>query len=339
MPVSPMSEVDLSIKNEILERTRTILDGQLFEFGNFLFFRQGHYIGAAIPTGENYLNVHNIRPVKSFILDSARSVLHANGNHLTLAVDDTELDLSDTFNASVFADMMVLFTKVTDNERAKIIANPRAWAENVANTLGNSFADIRPYPYVAELYLVNKFKDAGLMCDVQREYRGPDAGVHDFELEHISMEVKSHLHANRDDKPGELVVSSVHQLSPTGTKPLYVVYFKMEEGGDLSLERCVENFGEHRQTILGKLKKQNFVEGDFAWPKSYNLLGQPQVYEIDANFPKITETMFKGDHFPSGITKLIYHVSLKNLPFCNLADFIATLQTGKRPVFRVQPTY
>lgn len=336
MPVSPMTELELAARNVILKRMQGIQDGTLLSFDNFLFFRRGHLIGAAIPTGDQYLNVHNIRPGKSFILDSVRSVLRAPGNHLTFTVDETELDLSDAFNAGIFADMMVLFTKTSDGERQRIVTDPRKWAENVANTLGNTFTDTKPYPYIAELYLVNKLREAGLMRDVQQEYRGPDAGVHDFELANISLEVKSHLHANREDKPGELVISSVHQLSPSGSKPLYVVYFKMEETGDLSLERCVEEFGDPRPIILEKLKKQKFVEGDFSWPKSYGLLGQPQVYEINADFPKITEDMFKGDHFPSGITKLIYHVSLRNLPFCNLADFIAALQAGNKPVFVVQ---
>ena len=171
------------------------------------------------------------------------------------------------------------------------------------------------------------------MSNVATQYRGPDSGVHDFELDTMSLECKSRLHGDPETKSGELVISSEHQLSRTGTKPLYVVYFPMEDTGDLSLASCVAEFGDPRAVIMEKLAKMKFVEGDFAWQRLYHVLGSPLVYEITDDFPRITPGQFVGGHFPSGITKLVYHVSLYNRPSCPLDDFIRAVCAGTPPVF------
>ena len=87
------------------------------------------------------------------------------------------------------------------------------------------------------------------------------------------------------------------------------------------------------QTIMEKLAKMRFVEGDFAWQRPYHVLGSPLVYEITDDFPRITPGQFVGGHFPSGITKLVYHVSLYNRPSCPLDDFITAVCAGTHPVF------
>ena len=163
------------------------------------------------------------------------------------------------------------------------------------------------------------------MTDIEREYRGPDAGRHDIELPRLSLEVKSHLHAAGDDREGELVISSETQLSPTGNKPLYVVYCSMEETGDLTLESEAAKIPQDRVTILRKLGKGGFVEGDFAWRRPYHLQCEPRVYEITSDFPKITPSQFVGGVFPSGVTKLVYHVDLHNIPYRPLSTFLASL--------------
>ena len=231
--------------------------------------------------------------------------------------------------------MMFLFVQNKEGNREELIRDPWAWARKVINTNGNDATEDRPYPYIAELYLVNKLCQAGLMTDVVSQYRGPDAGTHDFELPNMSLEVKSHKQADLDDKPGQITVSSEHQLEKTGNKPLYLVYFKIQEEGELSLKSCVEEFGEHRQILLDKLKKPplHFVEGDFAWNAGYTLLGEPKVYAVQDDFPRITPSQFANGHYPSGIVKLMYHVSLHNQPYCQLSTFINALQAGQAPTF------
>ena len=76
-------------------------------------------------------------------------------------------------------------------------------------------------------------------------------------------------------------------------------------------------------------------KADFTWQRLYNLPHEPRVCEIMDDFPRITPEQFKGDVFPSGVTSLVYHVSLRNLPYRPLGAFIAAIAAGQQPVFSV----
>ena len=325
----------LELKKSIVYRATSIHPGEVFDFDGFQLFRKGDSVGAAIPTGETLVNIHNVHPGKSYSLDGDNALPGVSGNYLTLTVDAAVTDLSDPVKQEDFAHHILAFVKTEDGNRELLLADPWEWAARVIEMSGDIASDMRPYPWIAELILVNRLRAAGLLTDVAGQYRGPDAGIHDFELPQMSLECKSRLHGDRESKAGELVISSEHQLSRTASKPLYVVYFPMEDVGNVTLESCVAEFGEPRAEIMEKLAKGGFVEGDFAWRRPYQVLGSPLVFEIDDNFPRITPAQFPGGKFPGGITKLVYHVSLKNLPSCTLDDFIAAMKRGERPVFAV----
>lgn len=325
----------LRLKQSIIYRATHIHSGDVSDFTGFSMFRVGDRIGAAIPTGETYINIHSVHPGKSYTLDGTSALPGMQGNFLALTVDAAVTDLSDPVKQEDFANRILSFVTTENGTRELLLSNPWEWAARVIEMSGDTATELRPYPYIAELYLVNKLRGAGLMTDVATQYRGPDSGVHDFELPTMSLECKSRLHGDPESKSGELVISSEHQLSRTGSKPLYVVYFPMEDTGDLSLSSCVADFGNPRAVIMEKLAKMKFVEGDFAWQRPYHVLGSPLVYEITDDFPRITPGQFVGGHFPSGITKLVYHVSLHNRPSCVLDDFIAGIAAGNVPVFTV----
>lgn len=325
----------LHLKNSIIYRATHMKSGEVFDFADFSMFCAGNKIGAAIPTGETCFNIHNVNPGKSYTLDGTSALPGMTGNFLTLTVDTTLTDINDPVKQEDLANRILSFVTTENGTRELLLSDPWEWAARVIEMSGDTAADLRPYPYVAELYLVNKLREAGLMTDVATQYRGPDSGVHDFELSTMSLECKSRLHGDVETKAAELVISSEHQLSRTGSKPLYVVYFPMEDTGDLSLESCVAAFGEPRAEIMEKLAKTKFSEGDFPWFHKYHILGQPLVFEITDDFPRITPGQFVGGHFPSGITKLVYHVSLYNRPSCSLDDFVNAIKNGTPPVFTV----
>lgn len=330
-----MSQTLEQVKQSIAYRALHIQSGEVFAFDSFDLFRKGNAVGAAISTGDTYVNIHNVHPGRSYLLEGDNALPRKAGNFLTLTVDVIETDLNESVKMEDFANALIAFTKDENGSRAALIADPWAWAAKVIEMSGDKTSDLRPYPYIAELFLVNKLRAVGLMTHPETEYRGPDAGTHDFELPTMSLECKSHLHGDTETKKGELVISSEHQLSRTGTKPLYVVYFPMEDMGDLTLESCVNDFGSPRPVIMEKLAKNNFVEGDFAWQRPYHILDNPLVFEIDDNFPRITPEQFPNGRFPGGITKLVYHVSLQNLPSCPLDDFLAAIVAGQSPRFAV----
>lgn len=323
-----MAQLKIALTNLVSQ----IRSGEVRMFPGFLVLRRGSMIGAAVETPE-YINIHNIHPGRSFNLDGDSALPGVPGNYLVLSVDTTETDITDALKREAFVNMMLYFVSEQNGNRQLLLSNPWAWAEKVIEMTGDKVAAERPYPYLAELYLVDKLVRAGLMTDIGREYRGPDAGSHDFELPRMSFEVKSHLHAADDSKEGELVISSENQLALTEGKPLYVVYFRMEETGELALESMVDKFPNDRTIVLQKLRKNGFVEGDFAWRHPYHLQREPQVFEITPDFPRITPGQFTGGAFPSGITKLVYHVSLHNLPYCTLENFLSAVSNGERPAF------
>lgn len=325
----------IQLKQSIEYRATHIQSGQWAAFGDFVFFQKGNNVGAAISTGDRLVNIHNVRPGQSYLLEGDNAVPGTPGNFLTLTCDVSETDLNDPVRKEAFANMILSFVKDEDGSRSALVSDPWSWAEKIIEMSGNAASALRPYPYVAELVLLNKLRTAGLLVDPEHEYLGPAAGTHDFEIQSMSLECKAHIHGDSETKVGELVISSQNQLSRTGDKPLYVVYFPMEDVGDLSLEKCVQDFGEPKPVIMKKLAKNGFAEGDFAWQRPYRIQGTALVYEITDDFPKITPEQFPGGHFPSGITKLVYHVSLQNLPSCPLDSFIAAKVAGASPHFSV----
>lgn len=325
----------LQKKQSVTYRATTIQSGEAFDCGGFVFFRRGDRIGVAIPTGEKYVNIHNVHPGYSFSLDGDNALPRVSGNWLTLTIDKNETDLSDPVNMDEFVSRILGFVKTRDNAREELIENPWLWAEKVITMSGDKVSDVRPYPVIAELLLVNKLRGAGLLTDVARQYRGPDAGIHDFELQSFSLECKAHLHGDSEGKKGELVISSENQLSSSGHKPLYLVYCPMESSGDLTIDSCVKQFGEPRSEIMKKIAQSGLAEGDFSWMRPYHLVSEPIVFEINDSFPRITPSQFPGGRFPTGITKLIYTVSLKNLPMCPLDSFIEAMSNSTTPAFSI----
>ena len=328
-----------NLKTSILLQLKSIKDGQMFchpGYGqDFLLFRQGNLIGVAVKAGRDW-KIHNIFPAKAFKLDSCINLLQSRGFFLTLTVDTSEVDLNDLPVRDLCGNIFCHFVEAEN--RSALLSDPKGWAEKMIEILGNTEKQEKPYPYIAELYAVDKLVEAGLLANVKTEYRGPEKSVHDIEAATFSLEVKSHLYADSTDSPGELVISSETQLSPTEDKPLYVVYFRMEETGALSLEKLVATLqakGYPRNILLEKLENSGsgYFEGDLSWEKEYHLQMEPQVYRVDEKFPRITPELFPNGHWPTGITKLVYHVSLKNLPSCDFSRFVEAMRNGEEPQF------
>ena len=319
-------------KNSIKYRLASIRPGEIFQFDDFFLFRRGDTVGAAIPADDVLPGIHNVHPGKSYSLDGDNALPGVAGNFLVLSVDAAETDLFDEVKREDFADRILSFSRWENGAREAILRDPWGWAERIIEMTGNAAAELRPYPYLAEVFLLNRLRAAGLLTDPAAQYRGPEAGIHDFELASCSIECKAHLHAS-PDKPGEITVSSEHQLAPTGAKPLYLVYFAMEEAGPLTVESAARDFGEPRAVLLDKLRKCRIEEGDFAWRRPYHFVCEPLVYEIDGSFPRITPSLFPGGKFPAGIVSLQYRVSLQNLPNCTLSSFVDALAAGRKPEF------
>jgi len=270
-----------------------------------------------------------IRPGQLILLADDNNIpFRSNEQYLTLTVSPN--DMNDNIKRELALDIMVLFA-LSANE---VIERPKEWAQSVLEIYGDRINTVETAPYIAELNLVHRLKEAQLLHNIENEYLGPSGSIHDIELTDMSIEVKSHLHASINDKNHEIVISSENQLARTDKKPLYIVYYPMQEFGDLTIKKCVDSFSqEDRHTIISKLKTNGIIEGDFNWTKQYSIISTPLVYPVDDNFPRITADQFIHGSFPSGITKIMYHVSLYNLPFCTLDEFLTAKSDHREPSY------
>lgn len=331
---------DEAIKKSLRFRfdKRMIQSGECCEWAElgFMLFRQGHTVGVAIPTGETFYNIHNIHPAKSFTMDSAQNILDKQGNFLTLTTSLNAIDFQDSVLLNRIIDTFCQFVRLEDNNRNELLADPKAWAKKMIEYWGNSAENDLTYAYIAELNAVRRLYEAGLMTDIKKEYRGPEKNVHDIELPDCSIEIKAHLYGDMSDKANTLTVSSEFQLEQAAGKKLYVVYYRMEDTGDLSLQKEVDALvasGVSKVDILEKLKKSKHMEGDLFWDLEYHTQNEPQVYQVTEDFPRITPSMFADGHFPTGIVKMVYTISLANIPSCGLSEFIAARKEGREPKF------
>ncbi len=329
---------DQEIKSAVRYRLTTIQAGEIFKYpgDRYYLFRRGKRIGAAVCTGEEELNVHNIHPGQAFTLESEKNILKVQGNFLTLTADLNETDLTDGIQANRFADAICQFVRLDDGNRDSLIADPKAWAQAMISFFGNAEDTAQTlHGFVAELDVVNRLTRAGLLKDLDQEYRGPERSVHDFELPNMSLEVKAHLYGDISDQANTMTISSENQLQQTDDKELYIIFYRMEETGSMSLASEVKRYedsGKSRPALLAKLRKYRFVEGDMNWEKGFHTQCEPQVYHVTDDFPRIP---LPGGRLPAGIVKLKYTISFSNIPFCPLSEFIETIRAGKElgPLF------
>ena len=227
---------------------------------------------------------------------------------------------------SVYAQILTNFAQPTS--RAAIVSNPRSWFEPYLNMFGNHLEEMRPYAVIAEMLLLRDLLQNGFITDVANEWVGPQSNVHDFELPNISIEVKSSSkkHAAED----ELVISSVHQLDRTNNKPLFLAFYQFEQalGGEYSLRsiynELIETVPQYKQYLDSMLTSLNYPPGCWYWDQEFTILGKsPRIYEVSDDFPKITPENFRNRVIP--IKKLIYHISLANLPYLNMNSFLESL--------------
>ena len=142
------------LKNAMIGFARTMNSGAARAFQDFILFRKGNAVGAAVSTGETPINIHNVRPEQSYLLEGDSAVPCVPGNFLTLTVDASETDLNDPLKADAFSNMILQFVSTKDGNREALLADPWAWAEKVIEMGGDKATNTQPYFNIAELLLV-----------------------------------------------------------------------------------------------------------------------------------------------------------------------------------------
>lgn len=211
-----------------------------------------------------------------------------------------------------FATVCSHFIELGNNNdnRNSIISNPIQWWNKWCELMGNAIYNKQCYSVIAEmeayLYLMSKGKKV--------EWTASICGSKDFESTNESFEVKSTI--KRYDTKVE--ISGQHQLKTP--KPTKLLFCRMEEspiGNSINdmLEKLVK-YGLSESELEQQLQSMGFEYGQSIRDKKYKTLDK-WIYDVDKDFPKITEKSFKEDKYPDGVEHIKYTINLSNLSHDN----------------------
>lgn len=264
-------------------------------------FKQDGWIGVAVP-------VDNYKPFSERFahakIMTEPSVEIDGISYDVLMLICTNMDLRNEF--AVICSQFVE-PGINGNLRNQLISSPERWWNQWRFLLGNSISNSEPYPILGELIMLEK----QLLDGKNAKWTGIEKGTHDLEMNDCSIEVKSTV--NRYGY--EVTISSIYQLLPA-VKPLKLAFLRFEKsclGRNVDdLTESLEHLGYSSFELEKKLKEAGYEKGCTARNIRYKIIEAKQ-YNVDENFPSVTELSFKNNKLPECITKFTYTVDLAGL--------------------------
>lgn len=192
--------------------------------------------------------------------------------------------------------------------REALLADPLAWWESWRQLLGNAIANPSAYSVLGELLALERLLQRG----ENPEWRGPIAGTIDLDTTAAGYEVKSTI-----SRYGSLIhVTGQFQLATSGAKKLYLVHQRFEpatagQSINAVVDRLVE-MGESREGLETLLSRCGLEAGCAARSEKFSLI-ESLLYEVDADFPRITQESFVGGVLPPGVVRIEYQIDLAGL--------------------------
>lgn len=210
-----------------------------------------------------------------------------------------------------FASICVQFVELGLNgsNRHSIQADPFIWWRRWRELMGNRIGEKKAFSVIGEMLAVDSQLDLGETVT----WGGPQAGTHDIETGATSIEVKSTL----QKYSAEVIISSHNQLA--SNKPIWLYFVRLEESGYEgvsigSMSARLVAKGYDRVLLEGQLFGLGFGEGTDGRGLKYQIL-EKRKYEIDEDFPRITNDSFRDGHIPTSITRIEYTVNLEGIRY------------------------
>lgn len=192
--------------------------------------------------------------------------------------------------------------------RKELISDPSRCWKRWKEMLGNVVSNKHPYDVLGELLVAEKCLLGGKVP----RWTGIEHATHDIEVEDFSVEVKSTILRYGY----EITISSIYQLRPAPSKPLYLSFIRFEKSGlGRSINEVADSLkrlGYNSEALEAALKKAGLEEGRVARSEKYKILEWKQ-YLVDDDFPVITESSFKHDRLPQNIVRFAYTVDLSGI--------------------------
>lgn len=184
------------------------------------------------------------------------------------------------------------------------------WFEDWKEAIGNVHREKKIYDVLGEMVVLSTL----MREDLNPSWMGPSAGRHDITCEKIECEVKSTI--KRQIKP-QIKISSGRQLdvTPGKTLYLYVCIFEEDDNGDLSIDIVEKQLIDqgYSQSILHSSLEHLGMNSSIYRKKKYKLVESIRRYEVNDDFPRLTNESFVGGQLPKGILNLSYSILLDDI--------------------------
>ncbi|WP_019680665.1 PD-(D/E)XK motif protein [Ruminococcus flavefaciens] len=270
--------------------------------------KQEQWIGVAIPLpkilefSEHFANVR-------LYTENNVAISDKEYNLLILRCDDLSL-------RNEFATICYHFIEPGEDgqNRQLLINNPEEWWNKWKSLLGNRDSEKEAYSIIGELLALEHLLKNG----INAKWQGAKGGTQDIQTDKCNYEVKS-----TTARYGyEVTINSIYQLGKKGTdlKLIFCRFEKAAIGMDINaVIKSLVSLG-YSELLLEKAMEANGLEkGCTARSKKYRII-EMKSYNVDDNFPVITELSFKDDVIPKNIIRINYTVNLSGLPCENLLE-------------------
>lgn len=209
-----------------------------------------------------------------------------------------------------FAIMCAYFIDPGENgeERKKILEKPFQWWDEWRTLVGNTILNKKPYSVLGELLVLEELIKKGEKVT----WTGASSGTYDIESQTSNYEVKSTIKKYEST----ITINSQYQLESEKEMTLYFCRLEKSTSGysiDSVLESLV-SLGYNRNILEQNLKRMNLENGSSIRKEKYKIL-EKRKYNINSEFPKITEKSFVNGIIPKSIIHITYTIDLDGLTY------------------------
>ena len=190
-----------------------------------------------------------------------------------------------------------------EENRPVLLTEPKVWWERWRKLMGNAVARKTTHGVLGELLILEYLLNRNY-ADV--EWSGPESGVQDIQTSTDFFEVKTTTVRYKN----VITISGLHQLE---RENLYLIFVRVEpsvkgESINFAVDRLVKK-GVTKEVLEKKLKKIGYVEGRPEREEKFNILEVLQ-YEVNEEFPKITNSSFALGKKPDDVIQLTYDLDI-----------------------------
>ncbi len=232
-------------------------------------------------------------------------------NYTFLEITILNVEFKD-FYVMIISDMIFRCFE-TDHNLKLVIERYQSWREFI-NLISVPKTDIG---LLGELFFL-KFIIENNISNIH-SWTGPEFATHDFKLHEKFIEIKTTLSKYKN----LISINGMLQLNNNQETALCLIRVEKENTNGFSIKELVSDISEklnspERAAFENKLKRfSKIVEQS----TDKFIMKVNQIYPVDEDFPKISDSSFKNDRVPKGISYISYLVDLSNLDYHSLEQY------------------